>query len=57
VCVVRSEFDELLAEPEPSIEKIQTILDADTEPWGIKVTKVEVNQIDLPQESHTSAAA
>ena len=46
----QAELDELLAERERINEKIQTILDADTDPWGIKVTKVEVKQIDLPQE-------
>jgi regulator of protease activity HflC (stomatin/prohibitin superfamily) len=53
----QAELDELLAERERINEKIQTILDADTDPWGIKVTKVEVKQIDLPQEMQRAIAA
>src|SRR2546430_5195898 len=36
--------------------KLQIILDTDTEPWGIKVSKVEVKQVDIPErsEEHTS---
>jgi regulator of protease activity HflC (stomatin/prohibitin superfamily) len=52
----QAELDELLAEREHINEKIQTILDADTDPWGIKVTKVEVKQIDLPQEMQRAIA-
>ena len=52
----QAELDELLAEREKINEKIQTILDADTDPWGIKVTKVEVKQIDLPQEMQRAIA-
>jgi len=44
----QAELDELLAEREKNNEKIQTILDAETEPWGVKVSKVEVKDIDLP---------
>jgi len=51
------ELDELLAERDRINEKIQTILDTDTEPWGIKVTKVELKQIDLPQEMQRAIAA
>ena len=53
----QAELDELLAERERINEKIQTILDTDTDPWGIKVTKVEVKQIDLPQEMQRAIAA
>jgi regulator of protease activity HflC (stomatin/prohibitin superfamily) len=52
----QAELDELLAERDRINEKIQTILDADTDPWGIKVTKVEVKQIDLPQEMQRAIA-
>jgi regulator of protease activity HflC (stomatin/prohibitin superfamily) len=52
----QAELDELLAERERINEKIQTILDTDTDPWGIKVTKVEVKQIDLPQEMQRAIA-
>ncbi len=44
----QAELDELLSEREKNNEKIQTILDAETEPWGVKVSKVEVKDIDLP---------
>jgi regulator of protease activity HflC (stomatin/prohibitin superfamily) len=52
----QAELDELLAERDRINEKIQTLLDADTDPWGIKVTKVEVKQIDLPQEMQRAIA-
>jgi regulator of protease activity HflC (stomatin/prohibitin superfamily) len=52
----QAELDELLAERDRINEKIQTILDTDTDPWGIKVTKVEVKQIDLPQEMQRAIA-
>jgi regulator of protease activity HflC (stomatin/prohibitin superfamily) len=52
----QAELDDLLAERERINEKIQTILDTDTDPWGIKVTKVEVKQIDLPQEMQRAIA-
>ena len=52
----QAELDELLAERDRINEKIQSILDADTDPWGIKVTKVEVKQIDLPQEMQRAIA-
>ncbi|MBW2164512.1 MAG: slipin family protein, partial [Deltaproteobacteria bacterium] len=43
----QAELDELLAERDKINAKIQEILDLDTEPWGIKVSKVEVKEIDL----------
>ena len=43
------ELDTLLAEREKINARIQEILDAQTEPWGIKVSVVEVKQIDLRQ--------
>src|SRR5579864_5420127 len=43
------ELDEILAEREKVNAKLQIILDQDTEPWGIKVTKVEVKQVDIPE--------
>jgi regulator of protease activity HflC (stomatin/prohibitin superfamily) len=45
----QAELDELLAEREKINAKIQAILDLDTEPWGVKVSKVEVKEIDLPE--------
>ena len=50
------ELDELLAEREKINAHIQEILDQDTEPWGIKVSKVEVKQIDLPEEMKRAMA-
>jgi regulator of protease activity HflC (stomatin/prohibitin superfamily) len=44
------ELDEILAEREKVNSKLQVILDQDTEPWGIKVTKVEVKQVDIPEQ-------
>jgi regulator of protease activity HflC (stomatin/prohibitin superfamily) len=44
------ELDDLLSKRETLNVKLQTILDKHTEPWGIKVTLVEVKQVDLPQE-------
>jgi regulator of protease activity HflC (stomatin/prohibitin superfamily) len=52
----QAELDELLAEREKINEKIQSSLDADTEPWGVKVAKVEVKQLDLPQEMQRAMA-
>jgi len=52
----QADLDQLLSEREQVNEKIQTILDADTDPWGIKVSKVEVKQIDLPQEMQRAIA-
>ena len=46
----QAELDELLAEREQINTRIQTILDSQTEPWGIKVVSVEIKHIDLPQE-------
>ena len=46
----QAELDELLSEREKLNLKLQAILDQDTEPWGIKVVKVEVKQVDLPDQ-------
>ena len=43
------ELDTLLSERDKLNERLQKIIDEDTEPWGIKVTKVEVKNVDLPQ--------
>jgi len=50
------ELDELLSEREKINAQIQEILDLDTEPWGIKVSKVEVKDIDLPDEMKRAMA-
>lgn len=46
----QAELDELLAERDRINQKLQEIIDLQTEPWGVKVRAVEVKQIDLPQE-------
>ena len=50
------ELDELLAERERINAELQKILDEHTEPWGIKVTTVELKQIELPQEMQRAIA-
>ncbi len=50
------ELDELLAEREKINTRLQNILDKHTDPWGIKVTNVEVKHIDLPQEMQRAMA-
>ncbi len=52
----QANLDELLSDREKINDHIQEILDADTEPWGVKVAKVEVKQIDLPQEMQRAMA-
>src|SRR6201996_2975205 len=50
------ELDEILSEREKVNAKLQQILDQDTEPWGIKVTKVEVKQVDIPENMQRAIA-
>jgi len=52
----QAELDELLAEREKINTQLQGILDHATDPWGIKVTIVEVKHIDLPQEMQRAMA-
>jgi len=52
----QSELDELLAERDKINLQIQEILDSHTEPWGVKVSMVEVKQIDLPVEMQRAIA-
>lgn len=52
----QAEMDDLLAEREKINSKIQEILDMHTEPWGVKVSAVEVKQIDLPVEMQRAMA-
>ena len=44
------ELDDLLSEREKLNMRLQSVLDLDTDPWGIKVTKVEVKAVDLPDQ-------
>jgi regulator of protease activity HflC (stomatin/prohibitin superfamily) len=50
------ELDELLAEREKINRELQTILDHQTDPWGIKVSAVEVKHVDLPVEMQRAMA-
>jgi regulator of protease activity HflC (stomatin/prohibitin superfamily) len=52
----RAELDELLGERDRLNEELQTIIDAHTDPWGVKVSSVEVKHIDLPQEMQRAMA-
>ncbi len=52
----QGELDELLVERERINSRIQEILDAQTDPWGIKVVLVELKHIDLPQEMQRAMA-
>jgi regulator of protease activity HflC (stomatin/prohibitin superfamily) len=55
VCGQR-ELDELLAERDRVNQHVQEMLDAQTEPWGIKVVSVELKHIDLPEEMQRAMA-
>ena len=50
------ELDDLLANREKINKQLQEIIDTQTEPWGIKVTMVEVKNVDLPQEMQRAIA-
>ena len=52
----QAELDELLSAREKINSELQEILDMHTDPWGIKVTTVELKHIDLPQEMQRSMA-
>jgi len=46
----QSQLDELLSKREQINVELQRIIDQQTEPWGVKVSAVEVKNVDLPQE-------
>lgn len=50
------ELDELLAQRETINQKLQKIIDEQTEPWGVKVTIVEVKDVELPQSMQRAMA-
>jgi regulator of protease activity HflC (stomatin/prohibitin superfamily) len=50
------ELDELLSEREKINHELQSILDKHTDPWGIKVSSVEVKHVDLPTEMQRAMA-
>jgi regulator of protease activity HflC (stomatin/prohibitin superfamily) len=52
----QAELDDLLAEREQLNQQLQQILDTQTDPWGIKVSAVEVKHVDLPQDMQRAMA-
>ncbi|KUK41805.1 MAG: Band 7 protein [Clostridia bacterium 62_21] len=53
----QSELDELLAHREQVNQRLQQIIDEGTAPWGVKVTMVEVRDVELPQSLQRAMAA
>ncbi len=51
-----SDLDELLSKREKINQELQAVIDRHTEPWGIKVSTVEVKNVDLPQEMQRAIA-
>ncbi len=52
----QSQLDDLLAKREEINTELQRIIDQQTEPWGVKVSAVEVKNVDLPQEMQRAIA-
>jgi regulator of protease activity HflC (stomatin/prohibitin superfamily) len=52
----QQELDELLSEREKFNQALQQVIDRQTETWGVKVTMVEVKNVDLPQEMQRAIA-
>ena len=52
----QAQLDDLLAEREQLNQQLQQILDTQTDPWGIKVSAVEVKHVDLPQDMQRAMA-
>jgi regulator of protease activity HflC (stomatin/prohibitin superfamily) len=52
----QAELDDLLSQRDRLNQQLQHILDNETEPWGIKVSSVEVKNVDLPQEMQRAMA-
>ena len=50
------ELDDLLSERDKLNKELQTVLDQHTDPWGIKVSLVEIKQVDLPQDMQRAMA-
>jgi regulator of protease activity HflC (stomatin/prohibitin superfamily) len=50
------ELDEVLSERDTLNHRVQEILDLHTEPWGVKVSAVEIKQVDLPKEMQRAMA-
>lgn len=51
-----AELDDLLAKRDEINARIQDIVDHQTDPWGVKVSRIEVKHIDLPQEMQRAMA-
>jgi regulator of protease activity HflC (stomatin/prohibitin superfamily) len=52
----QAELDDLLAQRDQLNQQLQQILDTQTDPWGIKVSSVEVKHVDLPQDMQRAMA-
>ncbi|MCX5791384.1 MAG: slipin family protein [Elusimicrobia bacterium] len=52
----QQELDDLLAQRDKINKNLQEILDLHTEPWGIKISSVEVKNVDLPQDMQRAIA-
>jgi regulator of protease activity HflC (stomatin/prohibitin superfamily) len=52
----QADLDELLSERDQLNSRLQTIIDEHTDPWGIKVSMVEIKHVDLPQEMQRAMA-
>ncbi|MBM3668096.1 MAG: slipin family protein [Actinobacteria bacterium] len=52
----KAELDQLLAERERLNEDLQKIIDEQTEPWGIKVTTVEIKDVEIPEQMQRAMA-
>ncbi|HBL16165.1 MAG TPA: hypothetical protein DD417_05235, partial [Elusimicrobia bacterium] len=52
----KMELDDLLGNRDKINEELQQILDTETEPWGVKVSKVEVKNVDLPENMQRAMA-
>ena len=53
----QSELDELLAEREKLNQSLQRIIDEHTDPWGVKVSTVEIKEVELPETMRRMMAA
>ena len=52
----KAEFDQLLSERERLNEELQSIIDESTEPWGVKVTAVEIKDVEIPEQMQRAIA-
>src|SRR5213592_1275969 len=52
----KAEFDQLLSERERLNEELQKIIDESTEPWGVKVTAVEIKDVEIPEQMQRAIA-